>query len=82
MTSLVRSAYLEVHIRDQQWHRVNVTVDETALVLCVDDDQMIDDSQQQQHTDKRLVRVVKHDGSGKYIINLFIYSLFRSRRQH
>lgn len=36
MVSLSRSGYLEIYLR-QQWHRISVTLDETALILTVDE---------------------------------------------
>lgn len=36
MVSLSRSGYLEIYAR-QQWHRISVTLDETALILSVDE---------------------------------------------
>jgi C-terminal processing protease CtpA/Prc len=73
MTSLARTGYLEVFAR-QQWHRVSVTLDETALVLTVDElaSGGIDDAVSSTAmsaadsiaADKRLVRIVKHEGNG------------------
>lgn len=36
MVSLSRTGYLEIYVR-QQWHRVSVTLDETALIITIDD---------------------------------------------
>lgn len=74
MASLARTGYLEVFAR-QQWHRVSVTLDETALVLTVDelasgggmDDAVSSTAMSAADSiaaEKRLVRIVKHEGNG------------------
>ena len=73
MASLARSGYLELLWR-QQWQRVSVTLDETALVLSVDESQVGSNSAEDAKplstapdnvmTEKRIVRVVKQDGNG------------------
>ncbi len=57
MATAVRSAFLELLLDDEQWHRVNVTLDETALIIASELDSDL-------ATERRQVRVVKHDGSG------------------
>ncbi|VDP14602.1 unnamed protein product [Soboliphyme baturini] len=71
MAVLTRSGYLEVFSR-QQWHRVCVTLDETALILSLDDS--CGDSLAENDTmpapdsiassEKRAVRIVKSDNNG------------------
>ncbi len=73
MGSLARSGYLELLTR-QQWHRISVTVDETALVLSMDEGQQVGTSTDEGRsmasvpesvmTEKRIVRIVKQDGNG------------------
>ncbi len=75
MASLARTGYLELLSR-QQWQRISVTLDETALVLSVDDGQnpfgggergcsvASASAPDSVATDKRLIRIVKQDNNG------------------
>lgn len=79
MVSLSRSGYLEIYAR-QQWHRISVTLDETALILSVDDattaaggvgtasmadvDYSPNLAPDNVANEKRVVRIVKQDNNG------------------
>ncbi|KRY68740.1 Syntrophin-1 [Trichinella pseudospiralis] len=71
MVSLTRSSYLELFCQ-QQWHRISATLDETALVLTIDQtcSENGDDSDtaisapDKLVNEKRTVRILKSDNSG------------------
>uniref|UniRef100_A0A5S6Q7I9 PDZ domain-containing protein n=1 Tax=Trichuris muris TaxID=70415 RepID=A0A5S6Q7I9_TRIMR len=71
MTAAVRSSYLEVYCRDQ-WHRVSVTLDETTLLLAIDqscgealnDNESFTSAPENLVNEKRNVRVLKAENSG------------------
>ncbi|KRX55744.1 Syntrophin-1 [Trichinella sp. T9] len=71
MVSLTRSSYLELFCQ-QQWHRVSATLDETALVLTIDqtcgengdDSDTAISAPDKLVNEKRTVRILKSDNSG------------------
>ncbi|KFD50177.1 hypothetical protein M513_08922 [Trichuris suis] len=71
MTAAMRSSYLEVFCRDQ-WHRVSVTLDETTLLLAIDqscgdtldDNDCFTSAPENLVNEKRNVRVLKAENSG------------------
>ncbi|KRZ70137.1 Syntrophin-1 [Trichinella papuae] len=71
MVSLTRSSYLELFCQ-QQWHRISATLDETALVLTIDqtcgengdDSDTAISAPDKLVNEKRTVRILKSDNSG------------------
>lgn len=60
----LRSSQLDVLV-DNEWHRVSAVLDETAITLSTYSDGFIDEpSTAWRGPEKRLIRVVKQEGSG------------------
>jgi hypothetical protein len=77
MVSSLRSSQLEVLVDHCEWHRVNVTLEETALVLSpLGDGFVVPDLMSGQpgadstaagaawNAEKRFVRIIKNEGQG------------------